>query len=165
MFQLKFKWNRLTDESCVVFFCSPELIQELLCMRDNSGQVARSRCLVSSSPHGRESKTVLDSGFHAMDSGTKDRIPERLCQWKLGSGFKSLVGFQTPWAYFVPQAQISRISNFLTWGDKQLRTAKKQTATTQSNGEIRHNIVQPPNGQMSQFCIRRPLTSSPSGGV
>ena len=53
-------------------------------MRDNSGQVARSRCLVSSSPHGRESKTVLDSGFHAVDSGTKDRIPERLCQWKLG---------------------------------------------------------------------------------
>ena len=84
----------------------------------------------------------------------------------LDFGFKSLVGFQTPWAVFrIAQAQISRTSNFLTWGDKQLGTAKKQTDTTQSNSAIWHNIVQPPNGQMSQFCIRRPLKSSSSGGV
>ena len=33
----------------------------------------------------------------------------------------------------IPQAQISQISNFLTWGNKQLGTAKKQTDTTQTN--------------------------------
>jgi len=52
----------------------------------------------------------------------------------LDSGFKSLVGFQTPWAVFrIPQAKISRTSNFLTWGDKQLGTAKKQTDKTRTN--------------------------------
>ena len=36
--------------------------------------------------HVRESKTVLDSGFHAVDSGSSDWIPELL---ELHSGFQS----------------------------------------------------------------------------
>ena len=46
------------------------------------------------SPHRvRESKTVLDSGFHTMDSGFQ--IPDSsLCRWNLGSGFQSLVEFR-----------------------------------------------------------------------
>ena len=32
----------------------------------------------TSSPHVRESKTVLDSGFHAMDSGFADHRSEQL---------------------------------------------------------------------------------------
>ena len=48
--------------------------------------------------HVRESKTVYDSGFHAMDSGF--RIPGTgfriLSQWNLDSGFQSLEGFQIP---------------------------------------------------------------------
>ena len=34
------------------------------------------------SPHVRETKTVLDSGFHAVDSGFQIS-----CQWTLDSGF------------------------------------------------------------------------------
>ena len=65
----------------------------------------------------RESKTVLDSGFHAEDSG-----------------FQSLVGFRIPWPVFQipkpripdhPQVKISRIPNLtrknildsLAWGE------------------------------------------------
>ena len=51
------------------------------------------------SPHIRESKTVLDSGFHAVDSGSSDWIPELL---ELHSGF------QSP-AIRIPHSKLSRI--------------------------------------------------------
>ena len=56
------------------------------------------------SPHVRETKTILDSGFHAMDSGFQSWIPD-LFQWNLDpdskaqdSGFhmKKFPGFRNP---------------------------------------------------------------------
>ena len=41
------------------------------------------------------SKTVLDSGFHAVDSGFQV-LDSSLCQWNLDSGFQCLVGFRIP---------------------------------------------------------------------
>ena len=54
------------------------------------------------SPYVRESKTVLDSGFQALDSS--------LCQWDLDSEFQYLGRIPDSWAVFwFPQANISRI--------------------------------------------------------
>ena len=67
------------------------------------------------SPHVRESKTVLDSGFHAMDSGFQGTgfqiqwdLDTRFCrQWD--SGFLELFsGFQSP-GFWYPLARISPI--------------------------------------------------------
>ena len=55
----------------------------------------------------KESKTVLDSGLRAVDSGF--RIPDTL---SVDSGFQSLVGFGIPFGVFRNQVQISRIPNF-----------------------------------------------------
>ena len=41
----------------------------------------------------RESRTVLDSGFHAVDVGFQV-LYSNVCQWD--SGFQSLVGFRIP---------------------------------------------------------------------
>ena len=61
------------------------------------------------SPHVRKSKTFLDSGFHAVDSGFQV-LDSSLCHWNLDSGFQPLVGFPIPYAEFrIPQAKISRI--------------------------------------------------------
>ena len=49
------------------------------------------------SVHIRESKTVLDSGFHDTGSGLQV-LDSSICQWNLDSGFQSLVGFRIPWA-------------------------------------------------------------------
>ena len=49
--------------------------------------------LVPGHPILRESKTVLDSGFHTVDSGLQV-IDSSLCQWNLDSGFQLLVGFR-----------------------------------------------------------------------
>ena len=57
--------------------------------------------------HIRESKIALDSGFHAVDSGFQvlDFI---LFLWNLDSEFRSLGGFQIPWAVFwIPKPKIS----------------------------------------------------------
>ena len=68
-------------------------------------------------------KESTDSGFHAVDrfriQGTGFRI---LCQWKLDSGFQSLVGFR------IPQAKISQIpeSGYPYKGRKDVR---KEVAT------------------------------------
>ena len=43
-------------------------------------------------PHVRESKTVLDSGFHAVDSGFQV-LESGIFKWNLDSGFRWLVGF------------------------------------------------------------------------
>ena len=43
-------------------------------------------------PHVRISKTVLDSGFQAVESGLQV-LDSSLCQWNLDSGFQSLVWF------------------------------------------------------------------------
>ena len=48
-----------------------------------------------SSSHARKSKTVLNSGLHAVDSGFQV-LNSSLCWWNLDSGFQSLVGFQIP---------------------------------------------------------------------
>ena len=45
------------------------------------------------SPHERESKAVLHSGFHAVYSRLLV-LDSSLCKWKLDSGFKVLVGFR-----------------------------------------------------------------------
>ena len=47
--------------------------------------------LGDNSPLVRKSKAVLDSGFHTVDSGFK--VLDFIFQWKLDSGFQSLVGF------------------------------------------------------------------------
>ena len=64
------------------------------------------------SPHIRESKTVLDSGFHAVDSRFQV-LDSSLCQWNLDSGFQSLEEFRIPLAHFpsflIPRAKISCI--------------------------------------------------------
>ena len=63
-------------------------------------------------PHVRESNTVLDSGFHDVDStgipGTRDSSH---FQWILYSGFQSYVGFRFPLAACIPNSTslISRI--------------------------------------------------------
>ena len=49
----------------------------------------------SFSPHVKESRTVLDSGFHSVDSGFQV-LDSSICSWKLDSGFQSLVGFRIP---------------------------------------------------------------------
>ena len=49
-----------------------------------------------------ESKTVLDSGFQAVNSGFQVQ-DSSVSQWNLDSGFQSLAGFR------IPQANISRI--------------------------------------------------------
>ena len=49
--------------------------------------------------HVRESKTVLDSGFHTVDSGFQVLDPS-LCQWNLESGFQLFVGFRIHLAGF-----------------------------------------------------------------
>ena len=79
------------------------------------------------SPHVKKSKTVLHSGFHAVDSGFQVVNPNS--QWNsLNSRFQSLVGFRIPWAVFrIPKPRIpdSTRKNFpgfwnphsLTWGE------------------------------------------------
>ena len=49
--------------------------------------------------HIRESKTVLDSGFHDTDSGLQV-LDSSICQWNLDSGLQSLEGFRIRWAVF-----------------------------------------------------------------
>ena len=51
-------------------------------------------------------KTVLDSGFHMVDSGFQV-LYSHLCQRKLASGFQSLDGFWIPWFVFrIPMPKI-----------------------------------------------------------
>ena len=50
---------------------------------------------ISRAHHVRESKTVLDSGFHAVGSRFKT-LNFSLCQRNLDSGFLSLMGFRNP---------------------------------------------------------------------
>ena len=58
-----------------------------------------------SSPNVRESRAVLDSGFHAVDSRFHG-VDSGLCQWNVDSGLQSLVRFRIPWAVFqIPQLE------------------------------------------------------------
>ena len=43
----------------------------------------------------KESRTVLDSGFHALDSEF-EVLESSLHHWNLDTGFQSLVGFRNP---------------------------------------------------------------------
>ena len=53
-----------------------------------------------------KSSTVLDFGFHEVDSGFQV-LDSSICQWNLDSGFQSLVGFRNPWAVFrIPKPRI-----------------------------------------------------------
>ena len=79
-------------------------------------------------PKGTHPKTILDSGFHAMDS-SPETVFRILCQWNLDSGFQSLVGSRIPWVVYsgiqcpgfqIPSVKLSRIpeSGFpYKWGD------------------------------------------------
>ena len=49
------------------------------------------------SPHERQSKIVLDSGFHVTDSGLQV-LDSSLCQWNLDSQFQLLAGVPILWA-------------------------------------------------------------------
>ena len=65
----------------------------------------------------RESKTVLDSAFHAVDSWFQV-LDSSLFLWNLDSGFQSLVGFRIPWAVFgIPDSTSKNLSDSPTWGD------------------------------------------------
>ena len=59
----------------------------------------RLKILYTGSAHVMESKTVLDSGFHTVDSGFQV-MDFSLCQWNLDCGFQSLVGFRIPCTVF-----------------------------------------------------------------
>ena len=97
------------------------------------------------SPHVRDSKTVSDSGFHAVDSGFQV-LHSSLFQWNLDSGLQSLVDsgfldlfseFQSP-GFQIPHTNISKIteSGFLY-------TARHghQIALCRSNCEIHLRCV------------------------
>ena len=57
--------------------------------------------------HVRESKTILDSGFHSVDSRFQVLDPS-LCQWNLESGFQLFVGFRIHLAVFrIPKPRIA----------------------------------------------------------
>ena len=60
------------------------------------------------SPYVSESETVLDSGFHAVDSWFQV-LDSGLCHWNLDSGFQRLVGFRIPWGVFRIQSLAFRI--------------------------------------------------------
>ena len=69
---------------------------------------------ITLSPDESESKSVLDSGFHAVDSGFQV-LDSTLCQWNLDSWFQYWLGFfelycgfQSP-EFRIPQTQFSRI--------------------------------------------------------
>ena len=63
-------------------------------------------CLAIFAPCIRESKTVLDSGFHAVDSGFQ-ALDSNLCQWNLDSEFPTLIRFRTSWGVFwIPKPRI-----------------------------------------------------------
>ena len=81
----------------------------------------------------RESKTVLDYGFHAANSGSH-LLDSSLCQWNLDFEFQSLVWFGIPWAVFriprpgfrIPKAKISRTLQFGFPYDSYLKTTPLQ---------------------------------------
>ena len=59
------------------------------------------------SPHVRESKTVLDSGFHTVDSGSAWYWIPVFVRGTLDFEFQSLVGFAIPKAVFhIPKSRI-----------------------------------------------------------
>ena len=60
----------------------------------------------ANSSHVASSKTVLDSGFHALDSGIQV-LYSSLCQWIMDSKCLLFVGFWIPWAVFrIPKPKI-----------------------------------------------------------
>ena len=83
------------------------------------------------SPHVRESKTVSDSGFHAVDSGVQV-LDYSLCQWNTDTRFQSLLRFRTPKPRIL-QAKCSNAglhkqkcpgfqnpNSLLTWGESKV---------------------------------------------
>ena len=60
---------------------------------EGTGRHYKSRLLYVA-PFTGKTKTVLDSGFHAVGSGFQI-LDSSLCQRNLDSGFQSLVGFGT----------------------------------------------------------------------
>ena len=58
-------------------------------------------------PHAKQSRTVLDSGFHAVDSRFQVLDSWFSYQWNLDSRLQSLVGFRIPLAeYRIPKPSI-----------------------------------------------------------
>ena len=63
------------------------------------------------SPDESESKSVLDSGFHAVDSGFQV-LDSTLCQWNLDSWFQYWLGFPILWTVLrIPKPRIPDSSN------------------------------------------------------
>ena len=62
---------------------------------------------LSHRPHAKQSRTVLDSGFHAVDSRFQVLDSWFSYQWNLDSRLQSLVGFRIPLAeYRIPKPSI-----------------------------------------------------------
>ena len=76
--------------------------------------------LVYKSPRVRESKTFLDSGFHAVDSGFQVIDSGSLCQWNLDSGLQSLAGLrylELDYRFHKQKFHILVTPDYLTWGN------------------------------------------------
>ena len=70
------------------------LARQIYIRVSHSYTVAGAR-IYHSSPNVRESRAVLDSGFHAVDSRFHV-VDSGLCQWNVDSGLQSLVRFRIP---------------------------------------------------------------------
>ena len=85
------------------------------------------------SPHVRKSKTVLDFGFHAVDSG-----------------FWSLVGFRIPWAVsLVPQTKLSRVPDSTSKNFTESGIRIPYRGQTYAVSGVAWNITHCPIGQLS----------------
>lgn len=83
-----YEWTE-TETKCAYIMLTSHFITLFLCISCNSYK----------SPHIRESITVLDSGFHAVDSGFQV-LDSWICHWNLDPGFQSWMWFRIPWASF-----------------------------------------------------------------
>ena len=81
---------------------------DLLRLSSSPSNIRRAPSKKEKSPHVMDSKTVLDSGVHAVDTGF-EVVDSTLFQWNLYSGLLQLYfGFQSP-VFRIPHAKISPI--------------------------------------------------------
>ena len=81
---------------------------DLLRLSSSPSNIRKAPSKKEKSPHVMDSKTVLDSGVHAVDTGF-EVVDSTLFQWNLYSGLLQLYfGFQSP-VFRIPHAKISPI--------------------------------------------------------
>ena len=78
--------------------CNAKIVQKIVCSR-----------------YVRESETVLDSTFHAVDS--RFQVQDFwFFKWNLDFGFQTLLGFRNPWAVFrIPKPRIPDSTAKMWW--------------------------------------------------